>query len=250
MAACNKCGGLMKYFPEKNMLKCDFCGNEEPLEQMINVENLNVSSGVLDADTMFENWLVGMNNKLLDDYKYRYAKDVGRIAFMRALFGAQNLSVDFKQNVNNSIEDSYAGNPRITELSESFRDEIQNLIPLINKYLVGERFGKYHSKYMGDMKRQLAEIDSALQEYKQWQQSYLQKRKKEKSASIISTIVKHIVFISIQIGYVFGAFKAVQYFWNEFKEEAGLLPFIDIALVGGFFVGVAMLFNYLYWRFH
>ena len=54
---CQSCGGEMDLKDDQNILFCPYCGSKEILRNVINIENYNVSSNVLDADTMFENWL-------------------------------------------------------------------------------------------------------------------------------------------------------------------------------------------------
>lgn len=174
MAACSRCSGLMQYVPEKNMLKCPFCGNEEPLEQMINVENLNVTSGVLDADTMFENWLVTKDGRLERDFKYYYATDP---------------------------RNEYFGEWKKASELEKSRKSIENYAKVIGKYLVGERFGKYRNSELENLEKYKQELQKQeelkKQKEREWEEKAIKyaKDKQKREAKESMFWVKVIIVI-------------------------------------------------------
>jgi len=126
---CPSCGAQLQVDASQESAFCNYCGTQYIVEKAIqnyyvtqNITNNNfingatVNVGQMDADTMFENWLVSKNYKLVQDFEYYYATDP-RIEFMKLyelIWRVESLSTD-----------------------------IVKYIDFINKFLIGERFEKY-----------------------------------------------------------------------------------------------------------
>ena len=85
-AQCTNCGGTLEVDNSKDAAICPYCNTPYIVDQAINkfnVSNANINiqganinvSGHLDADTMFENWLVTKDERLKNDFLYYYATD-------------------------------------------------------------------------------------------------------------------------------------------------------------------------------
>ena len=64
---CKNCGGELMFGEAAKMYVCINCNTPYVYDAM--------PDGVLDADTMFENWLVSRDAKLKEDFRYYYATD-------------------------------------------------------------------------------------------------------------------------------------------------------------------------------
>ena len=82
---CPQCGADLNYDESRKIMFCQYCGSKvlktdvnqyitNNVTNNIQADNLNVSNQ-LDVDTMFYNWLVGGNNKLVGDLTYYYPYD-------------------------------------------------------------------------------------------------------------------------------------------------------------------------------
>ena len=107
-AKCVNCGGLLEVDESKEAAVCPFCNTPYIVEKAVNLyktehnvnisvadANINISNGKLDADTMFENWLVTRSNRLREDFEYYYATDQRLDYFKkydRAVFCVNQLS--------------------------------------------------------------------------------------------------------------------------------------------------------------
>lgn len=140
---CQSCGGEMDLKDDQNILFCPYCGSKEILRNVINIENYNVSSNVLDADTMFENWLITHEDRLRKDFAYYYATDprnefilVSNVAYWPLLSTWDSL-----------------------EEYERLKQRIDTYEKMADKFLVGERFGKYRNTYSADIMIKKREIE-------------------------------------------------------------------------------------------
>ena len=93
-AQCTNCGGMLEVDSTKDAAMCPFCNTPYVVEKAINLFNVNNSNisvqnatinmnSILDADTMFENWIINGNDQYIKDYEYYYATDMNRIMFMK-----------------------------------------------------------------------------------------------------------------------------------------------------------------------
>ena len=143
-AKCVNCGGLLEVDESKEAAVCPFCNTPYIVEKAVNLyktehnvnisvadANINISNGKLDADTMFENWLVTRSNRLREDFEYYYATDQRLDYFKkydRAVFCVNQLS-----NIRNLD---------VNTLS-NYVKEITDYLALTENILVGPRFEKY-----------------------------------------------------------------------------------------------------------
>ena len=89
-AQCTNCGGTLEVDNSKDAAICPYCNTPYIVEQAINkfnVSNANINiqganinvSGTLEADKMFENWIVTKDpetrKQLVKDFNYHYATD-------------------------------------------------------------------------------------------------------------------------------------------------------------------------------
>lgn len=135
-AQCTNCGATLDVNQNMDAAICPFCNTPYVVEKAVNLyktenhnkyimdgANVHISSGVLDPDTMFENWLVTGNHKLEEDFKYYYATDIRR----------QYLEL---------INKAYIASGCLGRFDEC-REYLVQVKKLINDIFVGERFGKY-----------------------------------------------------------------------------------------------------------
>ena len=127
-AQCTNCGGTLDVDSGKEAAVCPYCDTPYIVEKAINLFQTNTTinnklimnnptvnvSGYLDADTMFENWLVTRDYKLEQDFAYYYATDP-RNEFLKS-------------------KHLLSSNP-------------EEYIKLANKFLVGQRYEKYRSSF-------------------------------------------------------------------------------------------------------
>lgn len=149
-AQCTNCGGVLEVDNSKDAAICPFCNTPYIVEQAINKFNvsnssINIQSATfvnekLDADTMFENWLMTNDKQLRDDFQYNYGADP-RSEYIRL----------WREGLVNNKKILADPNTNIKRLEQ-----------LINSIFVGERFGKYHDKEMQVVislkQRKIAEI--------------------------------------------------------------------------------------------
>lgn len=134
-AQCTNCGGNLEVDNTKEAAICPFCNTPYVVEKAINqfnvsnsrirVEKANINiTNTLDADTMFENWLVSGNMQLEKDFMYYYATDP-RVEYIELW---------------NKVFDKY-----------DYKDakRIEELIPEI---FVGDRFGRYKESEYSNLK--------------------------------------------------------------------------------------------------
>ncbi len=82
-AQCTNCGAHLEVDSSNEAAICPFCHTPYIVEKAINLFQTNIVAngatinvtGILDADSMFENWLITKNPKLMEDFKYYYATD-------------------------------------------------------------------------------------------------------------------------------------------------------------------------------
>lgn len=152
-ARCTSCDGELQVDSSKDAAICPYCGTPYIIEKAINNynktvnnnfngANINVNvSGILDADTMFENWLAATNDgtkdKLHNDFKYNYATD-GRCKYMDLRY-----HVGHTYNVLVNIDYNFINN-----LNFNNNEDFDLLERLAKRYVTGERFGKYFNNEM------------------------------------------------------------------------------------------------------
>ncbi len=85
---CPQCGADLEFDESRDTMFCQYCGSKilktnviqnvtNNITNNIRADNVNVS-GQLDADKMFENWLITKNVTLVRDFDYYYATDPRR----------------------------------------------------------------------------------------------------------------------------------------------------------------------------
>ena len=135
-AQCTNCGGNLEVDNSKDAAICPFCNTPYVVQQAINkfnvssasinVQSANINvSGHLDADTMFENWVVTNDSELRKDFKYYYATD------------PRNEYMDMW-----GVTDSY-GN-RLLKVRN--RETLEKLEPMVEQFFTNDRFYKYYGK--------------------------------------------------------------------------------------------------------
>ena len=177
---CQSCGGEMDLKDDQNILFCPYCGSKEIIRNVINIENYNVSSNVLDADTMFENWLITRTERLEQDFKYYYASDPRiRLLDIHSLVPHSRLELWYDLNAYNHLK----------HLVEEYKR-------LVDEFLVGERFGKYRDPFLLDIespRKMLANYEENLrqkeieEEHKRIQA--IADAELDKKVSVVMTIV-------------------------------------------------------------
>ena len=165
-AQCTNCGGVLDVDETKEAAICPFCNTPYVVEKAINlykvndasinVQNANINvSGMLDADTMFENWVVTNGDRLRKDFTYYYGADP-RVEYMKMWNGRREL----------------------------IADDLDKVEDLINTFFSNERFLKYKDNELAAVKNKREEVERQAQE----KQAYELKKTIEKKKDIILLI--------------------------------------------------------------
>lgn len=128
---CQACGGEMEYNENQNILCCPFCGSKDILRNYVSVQNvnINVSSGALDAETLFENWITLEYEKRTTNTKKQ------------------------QEAIANELNVKYTTHPlrRYIQIRNDLqyytvdRNTLYEFRAMIDRYMVGERLGKYRN---------------------------------------------------------------------------------------------------------
>ncbi len=178
-AQCTNCGGNLEVDSSKDAVVCPFCNTPFVVEKAVNLyktETVNniyangspVNVGMLDADTMFENWLITRIPKLEIDFHMYYAADP-RNEFLSAL---KKLSIK-KMDVDFAWKKGYGAVEKKEALLEEFEKMISETEALAEKFLTGPRFSKYITEVQG-----INEAKELLKECKEKKEE-LRKQQKE-----------------------------------------------------------------------
>ena len=100
---CPSCGAELDFDTSRDYMFCSYCGGKVLKQNVVHIENINVSTGILDADTMFENWLITRDKRLQDDFKYYYATDKRNI-YVQSFANFRELNL---QNINEIDDEKY-----------------------------------------------------------------------------------------------------------------------------------------------
>ena len=142
-AQCTNCGGLLEVDQSKDAAICPFCNTPYIVEKAINLykteiiangSTINISQTALDADTMFENWLVNRNPKLEEDLRYYYAAD------------PRNEYIEICKSLK-------------TDLFAVGKNGVDRAIDLANIILSNQRFSKYKEKELSVLNGYQMQID-------------------------------------------------------------------------------------------
>ena len=145
-AQCTNCGGNLEVDGSKDAVVCPFCNTPFVVEKAVNqykttnsttnniVANgaqINVSQGLLDADTMFENWLARPTTALVNDFNHYYTTDP-RNEFVNVVntLGYENGFCKGWMYDNNAKWDEY-------------KEHITSAKKYAEEFLAGPRFEQY-----------------------------------------------------------------------------------------------------------
>ena len=157
-AQCTNCGGVLDVDETKEAAICPFCNTPYVVEKAINlykvndasinVQNANINvSGMLDADTMFENWVVTNDDRLRKDFTYYYGADP-RVEYMKMWNGRR----------------------------EFIGEDFDKAEALINSIFSNERFQKYKTKELSEVIR-LREERKATEIRREQEEAFKEQRK-------------------------------------------------------------------------
>lgn len=147
-AQCTNCGAALEVDQDKDAAICPFCNTPYIVEKAVNLYHtqiiangatINISDR-LDADTMFENWLVTRDYSLARDFKYYYATDV------------RNTYIDMYNKVKKERDDA------------SYYDELLEAKDLAEKLITGDRYEKYRSKEIEMYNERINGIDNQAEQ--------------------------------------------------------------------------------------
>lgn len=104
---CPQCGADLEFDESRDMMFCQYCGSKilktnviqnvtNNITNNIQADNVNVS-GRLDADTMFENWLITRRVELEKDFDYYYATETEKRDYIRTWHSVKG-SYDYSKN--------------------------------------------------------------------------------------------------------------------------------------------------------
>ena len=147
-AQCTNCGAALEVEQDKDAAICPYCNTPYVVEKAINLYQTHVIangatiniSDRLDADTMFENWLVTHDYALARDFKYYYATD------------ERNAYIDMYNKVKKERDDA------------SYHDELLEAKDLAEKLITGERYEKYRSREIDMYNERIKEIDNQAEQ--------------------------------------------------------------------------------------
>ena len=194
-AQCTNCGQFLEVDSAKDAAICPYCGTPYIVEKAINQYHISITSnnGILDKDTMFENWLVSNDDKLRKDYVYYYSTDTKMVQFMDSIVFIKNL--DYHQPL-------FGGKTVYLDTGGDYRDwddydkptvpydkpdDIRRYIRLLNDHVsfvdtnfTGARFGKYHDRYKARLtdaiKKLETRLENSLTVEEKWKESELRKK--------------------------------------------------------------------------
>lgn len=143
-AQCTNCGGALDVDDAKDAAICPFCNTPFIVEKAVNLykteivangATINVSQTALDADTMFENWLVTRTSKLAEDFNYFYATDPRNEFIKLSIILNNDLFNIGKDGVNRAIElaNRFLSTPRFTK----YKDKEINLLTRYRNQIEG-----------------------------------------------------------------------------------------------------------------
>ena len=212
-AQCTSCGANLEVDESKEAAICPFCNTPYVVEKAINqfqvnnaklnIQNANINvSGILDADTMFENWLVSRDSRLKEDFQYYYATDE-RCKYVNDRTSPHKIPDLCK------IDELYA---HVSELNE--------YIELVKKFCAGPKLGKYLDKELASLQQELNCFLDKISEIER-----LEKYKREKK-----TVTWIIVGILAILTFIF--FVTV----SNASIIACLFPSLGVVLLGVFIV--------------
>lgn len=190
---CPQCGADLEFDESREIMFCQYCGSKilktnviqnvtNNITNNIQADNVNVS-GHLDADTMFENWLITKNVTLVRDFDYYYATDPRR-EYITAYRSCRWRYGDSEFNLTEERDDCQ----KLITLAQRLKNQYPMFASLLDKEIVylREKVNKDQSL-----------LDEKQQEYQYHQARAATLRKKNAMEDALSYVPGIIVAIVV-----------------------------------------------------